>query len=89
MTEDEGAWYREKQWLYIGPILGAPLAHIGVTLFKKANPMQKRLLAGFIAVSTISTVVTRVYLMDHAMMGGGGFNDSSKEAKARIKPATQ
>jgi hypothetical protein len=49
---------RERQWMYLGPIAAAPIAHICVTMYKSAKtPAQKRMwLWGGIVGSTVATV---------------------------------
>ncbi|KAL3910064.1 MAG: hypothetical protein SGARI_002301 [Bacillariaceae sp.] len=45
--EHAQAMVRERQWIYLGPILAAPLAHIAVTLYQSAKtPAQRRLFLG-------------------------------------------
>ncbi len=64
---------RERQWIYLGPIMAAPIAHICVTLYRGAKtPQTKQLLLGFgVFGSTIATVAMRLYLMHHAGYPGG------------------
>jgi hypothetical protein len=64
---------RERQWIYLGPILAAPLAHIAVTLYRSAKtPSQKQWIMGVgIIGSTIGTIGMRLYLMAHAGYPGG------------------
>ena len=63
---------RERQWMYLGPIAAAPLAHIGVTLFRSAKtPLQKQLIMGGIVGTTVLTVGMRLVLMAHAGYPGG------------------
>jgi hypothetical protein len=63
---------RERQWIYLGPIMAAPIAHICVTLYRDAPPRQKKYLLGFgIIGSTVATVSMRLYLMGHAGYAGG------------------
>ncbi|CAJ1946012.1 unnamed protein product [Cylindrotheca closterium] len=59
---------REPQWMYMGPILAAPIAHICVTLYRDAKtPRQKQLLLGVGVVgTTIATFGMRLYLFSHA-----------------------
>lgn len=67
---------RERQWIYLGPILAAPVAHIAVTLYRSAKtPLQKRWILGVGVVgSTFATVGMRLYLMAHAGYPGGPNN---------------
>jgi hypothetical protein len=64
---------RERQWMYLGPILAAPIAHISVSLYRSAKtPRQKQLLVGVgIIGSTVVTLGMRMYLMYHAGYPGG------------------
>jgi hypothetical protein len=64
---------RERQWVYLGPILAAPVAHICVTLYRDVKTSQaKRLLLGVGVIgSTVATISMRLYLMHHAGYPGG------------------
>ena len=64
---------RERQWIYLGPIMAAPIAHICVTLYRSAKTQQaKQLLLGVGVVgSTVATISMRLYLMHHAGYPGG------------------
>ena len=68
---------RERQWIYLGPIAAAPIAHICVTLYRDAKtPRAKQLLFGVgIVGSTVATVGMRLYLMHHAGYPGGPNTD--------------
>lgn len=70
---DESLHYvRERQWMYLGPIAAAPLAHIGVTLYKSAKtPLQKQLVIGGVVGSTVLALGMRLVLMAHAGYPGG------------------
>ena len=73
---------RERQWIYLGPIAAAPIAHICVTLYRDAKtPQAKRLLFGVgIIGSTVATLGMRLYLMNHAgYPGGTNSHASSRE----------
>ncbi len=73
---------RERQWIYLGPILAAPVAHIAVTLYKSAKtPLHKRwILSVGIVGSTVGTVGMRLYLMAHAgYPGGPNYQMASRE----------
>lgn len=64
---------RERQWIYLGPILATPLAHISVTLYRDAKTKQQKqfLLGVGIIGSTIVTLGMRLSLMYHAGYPGG------------------
>ena len=64
---------RERQWIYLGPIMAAPLAHIAVTLYRGAKtPLAKKWIFGVgIVGSTVMTLGMRLYLMHHAGYPGG------------------
>lgn len=63
---------RERQWIYLGPIAAAPLAHIGVTLYRSAvTPFHKQLIMGGVVASTVLAVGMRLVLMVHAGYPGG------------------
>lgn len=64
---------RERQWIYLGPIIAAPLAHISVTLYRSAKTpaMKQTLLWGGIVGTTATTIAMRLYLMAHAGYAGG------------------
>jgi hypothetical protein len=63
---------RQRQWMYMGAILAAPFAHIGVTLYHSAKtPRAKQLLVAGIAGSTVFAVGMRLVLMAHAGHPGG------------------
>jgi len=68
---------RERQWMYMGPIIAAPLAHIAVTLYRDAKtPRQKQFLLGVgIIGSTVATIGMRLYLMHHAGYAGSHHAD--------------
>mmetsp|Transcript_103366 Transcript_103366/g.287903 ORF Transcript_103366/g.287903 Transcript_103366/m.287903 type:complete len:109 (+) Transcript_103366:182-508(+) len=59
---------RERQWLYIGPIAAAPIAHIAVTMYRSSrSPLQRRMLLGFGVVGgTALAVGMRLALMRHS-----------------------
>jgi len=59
---------RERQWIYLGPIIAAPLAHIAVTSYRYAKtPLQRRFVIGVgVAGTTAFSFVMRLVLMDHA-----------------------
>ena len=80
---------RERQWLYIGPILAAPLAHIAVSMYRKAHtPLQKRLVLGVgVFGSTVLAVGMRLALMNHA--GYAGAPNSQSSAGSRVRVVTE
>jgi len=75
---------RTRQWVYLGPILAAPLAHMAVSMYRKAKtPMQKRLVIGVGVVgSTCLSLGMRLYLMHHAGYAGA---PSGTEIDSRVK----
>ena len=65
---------RERQWVYLGPILAAPLAHIAVTLYRDYGSKSARartILIGGIVGCSAMTLGMRLYLMHHAGYPGG------------------
>lgn len=74
---------RERQWIYVGPIVAAPLAHICVTLYRSAKtPQAKRWLFSVgIVGSTVATLGTRLYLLQHAGYPGGPNTDMAKRER--------
>jgi hypothetical protein len=71
---------RERQWIYLGPIMAAPIAHIAVTLYRSAKTPQKK--QWILGVGVIgSTVVTvGMHLMAHAgYPGGPNYQMASRE----------
>jgi hypothetical protein len=73
---------RERQWIYLGPIMAAPIAHIAVTLYRSAKtPLQKQWILGVGVIgSTVATVGMRLYLMEHAgYPGGPNYQMASRE----------
>lgn len=73
---------RERQWIYLGPIMAAPMAHIAVTLYRSAKtPQQKQWILGVGVIgSTVATVGMRLYLMAHAgYPGGPNYQMASRE----------
>ena len=61
---------RNPQWIYLVPVMGAPLAHIFVSAISK-YPHLKRPLAAAVALSTVTMVGNRLFLMHHAGYPGG------------------
>lgn len=76
---------RERQWIYLGPIIAAPIAHICVTLYRDAKtPRQKQLLLGVgIIGSTVATISMRLYLMAHAGYPGGSSDAQAIQSRIR------
>eukprot|EP00053_Salpingoeca_punica_P020458 m.211627 g.211627 ORF g.211627 m.211627 type:complete len:104 (+) comp18661_c0_seq1:57-368(+) len=91
---------RRMQWIYLGPVIGAPITHICVTFYRK-TPVQhrKKLLWGGIFGTTVMAVANRLYLMNHAGYPGGqgdfarfktvpqAADDSSSSADSSSSPA--
>ena len=73
---------RRAQWIYLGPLMAAPLAHIAVSGYRHAKtPFQKRaVLFGGVAGATAFSLGMRLYLMSHAGYAGG---DISQEEESR------
>lgn len=82
---DDATAIRVPQWMYLGPIMAAPIAHIAVTLYRGAKtPRQKQLIVGVgIVGSTVTTLGMRMYLMYHAGYAGGEM--SAKAATERTQ----
>jgi hypothetical protein len=38
-SQNSHGWYRSKQWLYLGPIIAAPITHICVTMYRNVSPL--------------------------------------------------
>jgi hypothetical protein len=52
---------RERQWMYLRPIAAAPLAHIGVTLYRSSKtPVQKQVVVAGVVGSTVLAVGMRL-----------------------------
>lgn len=83
-TSSDPVVVRERQWIYLGPIAAAPLAHIAVTFYRSAKTVQqKQLLLGIgIIGSTVMTVGMRLWLMSHAGYPG---MESTELARSRMK----
>lgn len=68
---------RKTQWIYLLPIAGAPIAHVLVSsthLFSK-RPHLKRWVWIGVGISTVSMVLNRLWLMNHAGYPGGEEKD--------------
>mmetsp|Transcript_27844 Transcript_27844/g.76642 ORF Transcript_27844/g.76642 Transcript_27844/m.76642 type:complete len:112 (-) Transcript_27844:1755-2090(-) len=73
---------RDRQWLYLGPIAAAPMAHICVSLYQKAKtPFQKQLIVGGVVGSTFLAISMRLVLMAHAGYPGGVNDHVSQREK--------
>lgn len=74
---------RRRQWMYLGPILAAPLAHIAVPFYREAKTQKHRQLILGIGVigSTFLTLSMRLYLMAHAGYPG---KDDATTIQSRI-----
>jgi hypothetical protein len=59
---------RERQWLYLGPIMAAPIAHISVTMYRHAKTQrQRQLIVGVgIVGASVAGLGMRLGLMAHA-----------------------
>ena len=79
---------RKPQWIYLGPIAAAPIAHICVTLYRDAKtPQQKRLLLGVGVIgSTLAMVGMRVGLMFHAGYPGQESQTMASERTLWVTP---
>lgn len=64
---------RERQWIYLGPIMAAPLACIAATLYSSAKTVRAKQWIFDVGVvgSTVMTLGMRLYLMHHAGYPGG------------------
>lgn len=65
LSTSTGGVPRAPVWLYLVPIVGAPLAHIFVSATTRF-PQHKRLLWGAVGVSTVAMLVNRMVLMHDA-----------------------
>ena len=77
---------RERQWIYLGPSMAAPLTHICVTLYRGAKtPLQKQILfGGGIIGATNATIGMRLYLMAHAGYPGEESTQDRMTAKEQV-----
>jgi hypothetical protein len=74
---------RRAQWIYLVPVIGAPVAHIFVSA-TRMFPRHKRLLLGLVAVSTATAVINRLWLMgDAGFPGAEGGKDSDRYDASR------
>jgi hypothetical protein len=69
--------YRKQQWIYLGPILAAPLSHVAVTLYRSAKtPRQKQMIVSYGIIGTsVMTVGARLWLMFDAGYPGGNISE--------------
>mmetsp|Transcript_15900 Transcript_15900/g.32005 ORF Transcript_15900/g.32005 Transcript_15900/m.32005 type:complete len:152 (-) Transcript_15900:128-583(-) len=83
---DDTSTIRVPQWMYLGPIMAAPIAHICVSLYRTAKtPRQKQLLVGVGVVgSTVTTLGMRLYLMSHAGYAGGEMSEDAARERTRV-----
>jgi hypothetical protein len=74
---------RKRQWVYLGPILAAPLAHIAVSVYRHASTkrQQQVILGVGIVGSTILTLWMRLYLMHHAGLPGVDMDERVKRER--------
>lgn len=72
---------RQRQWVYLGPILASPFAHIAVSLYRSAKTVrQKQLVIGVGVVgSTAFTLGMRLYLMKHAGFPGTNMDENTAQ----------
>lgn len=75
---------RKIQWWYLGPVAGAPIAHVLVSGMGKAKTARGRhwFIAG-IVLSTVTMIANRLYLMGHA--GYPGSEDTAPDARLARK----
>ncbi len=58
-------YFRNIPWQYLGPVFGAPIPHIFVSLMNKYPQHKKKMLQAVIWTSVLA-VVTRLVLMNDA-----------------------
>lgn len=77
---------RERQWMYIGPIAAAPLAHVAVSSYRHAKTdLQRRLVLGVGVVGiTVASIAVRLSLMGHAGYPGGDIDDKVAAQRSRV-----
>ena len=78
---------RQRQWMYLGPILAAPLAHIAVPFYREAKSQKQRqiILGVGIIGSTVLTITMRLYLMAHAGYPGGETRETIQSRIIEVK----
>jgi hypothetical protein len=64
---------RRRQWIYLGPIIAAPAAHIAVSSLRHVKTERGRKIVIGVGVigATLATVGMRLYLMRHAGYAAG------------------
>lgn len=77
---------REQQWMYIGPIAAAPLAHVAVSSYRHAKTnFQRRMVLGVGVVGvTAASIAVRLTLMGHAGYPGGDIDDQVAAQRTRV-----
>lgn len=76
---------RAPQWIYLLPVAGAPLAHIFVSLAKRAPPPRARMWLAATAAATAAAVGNRMWLMADA--GYPGQERDKPEREHEVAPA--
>jgi|Transcript_16054 hypothetical protein len=77
---------REQQWMYIGPIAAAPLAHVAVSSYRHAKTdFQRRLVLGVGVVGvTLASFAVRLSLMGHAGYPGGDIDKQVAAQRSKV-----
>eukprot|EP00052_Salpingoeca_macrocollata_P001336 m.25038 g.25038 ORF g.25038 m.25038 type:complete len:116 (+) comp11302_c0_seq3:192-539(+) len=90
-SQQDNGVMRVRQWVYLGPILAAPLAHIAVTSYRHAKtPTGKRLvLYGGVVGATVLSISMRLYLMHHAGYTGAGSVSTVDDTGRFTHPASE
>lgn len=85
-TSSNATQFRQRQWMYLGPIAATPLAHISVTLYRDAKTQKQRQLILGVGIigSTVMTLGMRLYLLSHSGYPG---QDNSDVIQSRIVEA--
>jgi hypothetical protein len=85
-TSSNATQFRQRQWMYLGPIAATPLAHISVTLYREAKTQKQRQLILGVGIigSTVMTLGMRLYLLSHSGYPG---QDNSDVIQSRIVEA--
>ena len=63
MSEDNP--FRNIRWIYLGPVIAAPIPHVFVSLMRK-YPQHKVLMFKAVVATTFAAVFTRLVLMGDA-----------------------